>query len=100
MYGMIGKMIAVPGKRRELLDLLLENVGDMPGCLSYVIHEDPNDDNAIWITEAWKDEASHKASLQMPAVRATIGRARPLIASFGEHVITRPVGGHGLESAR
>jgi len=100
MYGMIGKMVAVQGKRRELLDLLLETVGDMPGCLSYVIHEDPADENAIWITEAWKDEASHKASPQMPAVRAVIARARPLIASFGDHVITRPVGGHGLGTAR
>ncbi len=48
------------------------------------------------ITEVWDSEASHKASLALPAVKDAIGRARPLIATFGEHFVTTPVGGHGL----
>ncbi len=96
MYGLIGKMIAAPGRRDELLSILLESVGDMPGCHSYVIATDPADENAIWITEVWDSEASHKASLGLPAVKDAIGRARPLIATFGEHFVTTPVGGHGL----
>lgn len=96
MYGMIGKMNAVAGKRDALLEILLESVGDMPGCLSYVVHKDGKDADAIWISEAWDNEASHKASLQLPAVRAAIAKAKPLIASFGDYVITEPAGGHGL----
>ena len=96
MYGMIGKMSAVTGKRDALLEILLESVGDMPGCLSYVVHKDVKEPDALWISEAWRDEASHKASLQLHKVRAAIAKAKPLIASFDVHVITEPAGGHGL----
>ena len=96
MYGLIGKMNAVPGARDQLVAILLESTGEMPGCLSYIVANDPNDADAIWITEVWDNAESHKASLTLPAVKSAIARARPLIAGFGEHIETMPVGGHGL----
>ena len=96
MYGLIGKMTAVPGQRDALIAILLDGVGGMPGCLSYVVAKDTTDANAIWITEVWDSQASHKASLALPAVRLAITRAKPLIAGFGDSVVTTPVGGHGL----
>jgi hypothetical protein len=39
---------------------------------------------------------SHKASLGIPAVAATIKAAMPLIAGFGEHIEIEPVGGYGI----
>lgn len=100
MYGLIGKMRATPGQRDALLAILLEGTDAMPGCLSYVIAQDPADADAIWITEVWTDAAHHKASLALPAVQQAIARARPLIAGFDRHVETVPVGGHGLPSRR
>lgn len=96
MYGLIGSFKAAAGKRGELLAALLQGVGELPGCLSYVVAEDPGDDVTLWITEVWDSAASHQASLQLPAVKAAIAQAMPLIAAFGEHRETRPVGGHGL----
>ena len=96
MYGLIGKMVAVDGERDRVIGLLLGSIGDLPGCLSYIVARDPDDANAIWITEVWDSEASHTASLTLPAVRAAIQEARPLIAGFGERFVTSPVGGHGL----
>ena len=96
MYGLIGRLRAAPGQRDALLALLLEGSGDMPGCLSYVVARDPADADAIWITEVWTDEASHKASLSLPSVQAVIARARPLIAGFDSQTVTEPVGGIGL----
>jgi quinol monooxygenase YgiN len=96
MFGLIGKMTAQPGQRDALLGILLESTGDMPGCLSYVVAKDPGDAEAIWITEVWTDSESHKASLSLPAVRAAIGRAMPLIAGFESSVKTEPVGGVGI----
>jgi quinol monooxygenase YgiN len=96
MFGMIGKMTAVPGKRDELVAILLEGTGAMPGCLSYVVAKDSVDENGIWISEVWKDKDSHAASLALPAVRGAIGKARPLIAGFSNSVTTVPVGGVGL----
>ena len=99
MYGLIGRMLAKPGQRDALLGILLDGTGAMPGCRSYVIAKDPTNADAIWITEAWDGPESHKASLQLPAVRAAIAKARPLIASFGEQFETQPVGGIGLISS-
>ena len=48
MYGLIGKATAVPGKRDELIAILLEGTAGMPGCLSYVVAKDTTDENAIW----------------------------------------------------
>jgi quinol monooxygenase YgiN len=96
MYGLIGKMIAVAGQRDALLAILLEGGTNMPGCLSYVIAKDPSDANAIWISEVWDSQASHRASLSLPAVKQAIARGKPLIAGFGESIVTEPVGGHGL----
>lgn len=100
MYGLIGKMTAVAGKRDELIAILLEGVAGMPGCLSYVVAKDPADTDAIWITEVWDSEQSHKASLSLPAVRQAITRGKPLIAGFSNSTVTEPVGGHGLASAK
>ena len=96
MYGLIGKMRAQPGQRDALIAILLEGTGAMPGCLAYVVAKDAQDADAIWITETWQDQASHKASLALPAVQAAIARGRPLIAGFGERFETEPVGGQGL----
>lgn len=100
MYGLIGKMSAVPGQRDALIAILLEGIDGMPGGLSYVVALDANDADAIWITEVWDSKASHDASLALPAVRNAIAKAKPLIASFGEGVVTTPIGGQGLPTAR
>ena len=100
MYGLIGKMVTVPGKRDEFISILLESAGSsMPGCLSYIVAKDPAEPDALWITEVWDSEASHRASLALPAVKAAIARGRPLVAGFSDRSVTEPVGGHGLVSA-
>jgi quinol monooxygenase YgiN len=97
MYGLIGKMIASPGQRETLIAILLEGTGEMPGCLSYVVAKDTTDDNAIWITEVWADKESHDNSLMLPAVKAAMAKARPLIAGFEKGIETKPVGGQGID---
>lgn len=96
MYGLIGKMKVVSGERDTVVSILLEGAGDMPGCLSYVVAEDPGDPDALWITEVWETRASHKASLSLATVQNAIARAKPLISGFGEMFETKPVGGHRL----
>ena len=99
MYGLIGKMSATPGQRDALLAILLEGTGAMPGCLSYIIAKDAQDPDGLWITEVWDSQASHQASLKLPAVQAAIAKGRPLIAGFSQRVETVPVGGPGLRAA-
>lgn len=99
MYGLIGKMKAIPGQRNALISILLEGVSNMPGCLSYVVAQDPADADALWVTEVWDSQASHKASLSLPSIKDAISRGKPLIANFDMYIETAPVGGHGIRVA-
>ena len=93
MFGMIGKMKAQPGKRAALIEALASSTSAMPGCLSYVVAEDADDPDTLWITEIWDSEASHDASLALPEVKEAIAKGRPLIAGFEMSAKTRPVAG-------
>ena len=99
MYGRLAHMTTAAGKRDAVVAILLEGSKAMPGCLSYVVAQDSTNPDAIWITEVWDSQASHRASLSLPSVKAAISRARPLIAGFDKPVETVPVGGHGLHLA-
>ncbi len=96
MYGLIGKIDVVPGKRDELIAILVDIASEMPGCLSYVVAKDSTSEDAIWVTEVWDSQASHQASLALPAVQQALVAGRPLIAGFSERFETVPAGGHGL----
>ncbi|HEX6907979.1 MAG TPA: putative quinol monooxygenase [Terriglobales bacterium] len=96
MYGLIVKLTVVPGKRDELIATLRESAAGMPGCLSYVVAKDTADANLLWVTEAWDSQASHDASLSLPAVKKAIPRAQAIIANFEKIAVTNPVWGAGL----
>lgn len=100
MYGLIGKLSATSGQRDALAAILLDGTAQMPGCLSYVIANDPSDPDALWITEVWDSKENHQGSLKLPGVQAAIAKGRPLIAGFSNRVETEPLGGHGLTEGR
>ncbi len=99
MYGLIVKLTAVAGKREELIRVLKEATVDMPGCFSYVVAKDSGDENVIWVTEVWDSQASHDASLALPAVKNAIPQSKPLVLAFDKIAVTTPVGGIGVGSA-
>ena len=99
MYGLIGRILAQPGKRDELAAILVPVDGGMPGCLSYIVAEDPEVPDALWVTEVWADRDAHRVSLQLPAVQAAIAKGRPLIAGFDSRAETTVLGGIGLPRA-
>ena len=78
MYGLIVKLMVVPGAREKMIGILRQSAADMPGCLSYVVAEDANDDAVLWVTEVWDNQASHDASLSLPAVKNATPRAKGL----------------------
>lgn len=99
-FGLHGKIIAHPGQRDALVQILLsaaELVGTAPGCELYIVHTSPTEPEAIWVTKVWRSEADHKAaSLSIAGVKGLIAKARPLIAAMPEQIRTTPVGGKGL----
>lgn len=96
MHGIIGKMIAAPGKREELIALMLNAGSDMPGCLSYIVARDSMDENALWITEVWESRKAHSEALASPSVKQRIAACKHLIKGFAHRIETTPAGGQGL----
>jgi quinol monooxygenase YgiN len=97
LYGLIGKITAIPGKRDALIAALSAGSGDMPGCVVYIVAEDRSHPDTIWVTEIWDTKQYHDDSLKLPAVQAAIAKGRPLIAGFETLAETHPVGGRGIE---
>jgi quinol monooxygenase YgiN len=98
-FGLCGIMKAHPGQRDELLTVLLEAadlVAGLPGCEVWIVNTMPDDPDAIWVTEVWRSEADHGASLRDEGMRAIIARARPLMSGFRERFTLEPVAGKGL----
>jgi quinol monooxygenase YgiN len=90
MYGLIVRLTAHEGKRDQMIDVLRQSAGEMPGCLCYVVAKDAADARSIWVTEVWDTEQSHDASLSLPAVRSAIPLGKQLVSSFEEIATTVP----------
>jgi quinol monooxygenase YgiN len=98
-FGVVGKLVAQPGQGQELLELLIAATSELQGadgCELYVVSQDRDALDRIWVLEAWRDEAAHRASLDLPAVRRVIDRGVPLIAER-DGAKLEPVGGVGLD---
>ncbi|MGI8828441.1 MAG: putative quinol monooxygenase [Candidatus Limnocylindria bacterium] len=95
-FGLYGSILATPGQRGALVAHMLEAahlMQDAPGCEPYLVSTSEADDDAVWITEVWRTEADHDASLSLPGVQELIERARPIIAGMGESIRLVPHGG-------
>jgi quinol monooxygenase YgiN len=97
-YAMQGRFVCHPGKVDELAAILVaagQALEADASCLLYAVFRAPEEPDSVYVTEAWVDEAAHRASLEAPETRAAIALAMPLIASV-EGKDLRPLGGKGL----
>lgn len=96
MYGLITRLTAHPGRRDELGLCLLDPNVKRPGCHSYVVAHDLDDADALWVTEVWMSKAAHGAWSADIRESGVMRSALALIATWGDTVFTRPIGGVGL----
>ena len=96
-HGYFGTMRVKPGKREEVLAILLaaaDNLGAY-GCHAYVVGESEEPD-VICVSELWESKEAHDASLQLPETRAAIGKAMPVLTGeFTSQEVT-VLGGLGV----
>ncbi|MEU4219377.1 putative quinol monooxygenase [Actinoplanes sp. NPDC026623] len=98
-YGYIGSMKTRPGHRDAVVDLLVSGADGLraAGCHLYVVSVSDADDVTIWVSEVWLSKEKHDASLQLPEVKAAIGKAMPMLTGeFTSQEVT-VVGGLGYE---
>lgn len=97
MFGLTGSLMVLPENRSALIEALLEGAREMPGCLSYVVGEDAEDESVVWVAEVWVTREAHRDSLELPHVKAAIDRARPLLVGFGQRHEYDVMGGISLQ---
>lgn len=93
------RFTAQPGQRAELAGILFEAAREMvafPDCELYLVQVPKDEVDTVWVTEVWASKEAHAASLQDDDVRATIARARPLIAGIEQQVLSS-IGGKGMD---
>jgi quinol monooxygenase YgiN len=90
-WGLLGRMIAKPGKRDELVAALKESSRDVPGKLLYLIQLEEDDPDAFWINEVWESKAAYEACLAMPQVGDWAGRLGALMAGIEHRTETMPL---------
>jgi len=98
-YALINKLTAKPGKRDEVIKILLEAgkpFDDNPACMLYLVYKDVTDPNVIWVEDLWTKKDDHTAAMEKPEVRPFVAQAIPLLEGMPEQIEVDPVGGKGV----
>ncbi|MEQ6903114.1 putative quinol monooxygenase [Nocardioides sp. YIM 152588] len=81
-----GWLGAQPGRRDDLAAHLATPSPELAaaGCLRYDVGVSAEEPDRVFVAEVWTSAEAHRASLELPAVRASIAAARPLLSGeFG-----------------
>lgn len=95
MYGYVNTMKAKPGHRDEVVALLVRGADGLraAGCRLYVVGVADADDQTIIVSEVWESREHHDASLRLPATRAAIAAAMPMLTGEFDTKEATVVGG-------
>jgi quinol monooxygenase YgiN len=98
-YALINKLTSKPGKRDEVMKILLEAgkpFDNNPACLLYLVYKDVKDPTVIWVKDLWTNKDSHTAAMAQPEVRPFVAQAIPLLDGMPEQIEIELVGGKGV----
>lgn len=96
MFGLVVKFVVLDGKRDEFIDIMSAGFQGMAGCHSYILSEDAEEPNKVWVNEIWESKEAHDIAMASTAIKSVVARAKPLMTGRDLRVITRPRGGQGL----
>ena len=99
-YGLTGNFKAQTGQGAQLAAILLEAskmVSTAKGCQLYLVAQDNQNQDIIWVIEVWDSQLDHDNSLGLPGVQKLISQARPLIAELSASTAFEVIGGAGIE---
>jgi quinol monooxygenase YgiN len=98
-YGCYVKFTARPGQRDALVEHLLHAAAlaeNAAGCQVYIVNTSPSELESVWVTEVWRSQQDHDASLNIDEAHAAIKQVLPLLAGSPEKIDLMPVGGKGV----
>lgn len=95
-YALINKMTTKPGKRDEVIKIMLESgaaFNDNQSCLLYVVSKDKKDENVLWVQDVWTDADNHQAAMSDTSMQEYVKQAMPLLTGMPEQIEIEQVGG-------
>lgn len=95
----IARLTARRGKRHLVVDAFTELIAvstQEPGTLMYLMQDDRDDADTVWIYEVYADQAALDAHKQSPALPRAYAAFEPLLARPIELFFGRPLAGFGL----
>ena len=92
LYGIVTQMVAMPGRRAELIGRLAAGWGVTPFKIAYLICEDTEDEDALWISEVWRSVDDNLKIWSYPEVQNAASGIRPLIAQLRHQYEVFPMG--------
>jgi quinol monooxygenase YgiN len=98
-YALINKVTTRPGKRDEVLKILLDAgqpFDDDPACILYLVHKSVSDPNVIWVEDLWTSKEHHTAALATPEMQQSVAQAVPLLTGMPEQIEVELIGGKGV----
>jgi quinol monooxygenase YgiN len=99
-YGIYTKHTARPGKREDLVGVLLKT-GDLlkanPDCVNWIVNTTDEPD-VVWINVVWASKEAHDDALTPDSVRELMREAKEFLSdqTMPEQIFMTPVGGKGL----
>jgi quinol monooxygenase YgiN len=100
-YSLLNKMTAKPGKRDEIIAILLESgksFNDNSSCVLYLVYKDVKDPDTIWVEDVWTNQSDHSAALNALEMQPYIMKCIPLLEGMPEQLEIDFAGGKGLDS--
>jgi quinol monooxygenase YgiN len=80
-----GKATARPGQGEELVRHLLAAADDLrsdPGCELYLISQQADQSDVVWVTELWRSQADLDASLESIRGSDDVAKVMALVADW------------------
>lgn len=93
---LLAKITTQPGKRAEALAAfapLLDQAEAEPGTLSYLLHEDADEPDVLWMYETYTDDAALDAHRKSDVMRSAGKALGQLLTGPPELTYLTPVGG-------
>jgi quinol monooxygenase YgiN len=88
-YMLINKMTTKPGKRDDVIKILLDSgsaFDNNDSCYLYLVSKDAKDDSVIWVQDIWKDNKSHQEAMNDETMKEYIQQAMPLLDGMPEQI--------------
>ena len=81
-FANVGSLGVQPGRRDEVVAILTRRSDDLAdaGCLLYEVGVNDDEPDTVYVVELWESADAHRASLQLPSVKAAIAEAMPMLS--------------------